>query len=1189
VKRCLIILALLSASASATICSQIGSYTPSGNGSLSSNFTVNYGTWSVSNSTVIQSSTASPFFYSAYWSANTFPSTQCGGVEYASWDTVSNNHWGPGIYMQPGANSGYVLECATVSSSHCTKLALWRVTTSSLSNETTWCSSGCTHTVTLSITPGTEIALIGNGTGTLSVYLPSGQVTGTATDTTYESGYVGIFDGGAAITSTDGITFWEGGNGVAVVANPTFTSLTYSSVAISDATSGASIYYCQDVFDTCTPATLYSSPFTPAYNTLPYIRAQGTKSGEQSSAIVTGTITATPTFSTQPTVLYTSPSSIAVTFATSIPTSVKGECGTSSGGPYTSEVTPIVYTEGWEQSNFTGTTISWGALTGSSGAVFAITGLHQNTLYYCVIIAYDPSQTNSVQSSQFSGTTTTLSTTPVAVGAISKLTRLNDQYNAANNMAKVNFVTATSAVTTAAFLANETAKQGTTNATATVQVGLPIGSTSPLVLGPITGTPNSSNTWVGQTSGAVFAPSASPVGWWMHGDTETETFADDGNYYGLSHDCTGVGGLYNGKLCLFEWTPTHLSATELQAASGLFGTSGVKSTEVGWTGDTCDWEWINLQSIRSQIYLPIDRSNCGSYGGDANVIRSPDHLVHSLSAGNQFGQGLGPNSSLVSGTDIPVAPAVMPNNPIPGTINGTTNSGFIPYYGVIQTCQDESLNCTAQANNDGYIYNWCYAPVSNVPNQMLCRVRVEDVPLMDASKYQVYTGARSADDGIYDANWSSSPASGTVFGGNQLTANGGNMGDLENSQFIPDFNRFLYLNTVDNTYGGSVVLYDCGPYPWGVQTPIATVSWDNDQWPGFQSSFGQINPGSYIKTSSSPLGAIVQLTETSTITSIDSGTATVSGCSYDSDNCPNTSYSPFIAKLTLTSRQNLAPRPEASATGAANTYIASNLDLYYDFRGQTSLVSTSLPNLSTNDPTFAYSVGTSGFSPVTTGAGTFNAAYFSPKGIISFGFPPVGYPSSGPAHPQVITSPYSKSLTAFTLFLVFEHASSNTSTQSAETPLELGSGSTGITVFRNGTTANSWEVKVGSTTVGPFTLTTDGTCTTYNSNPAAVTCTPAYAALVVRWDGTNITAYGSPQIPRNGYTQPLTTLATGTYSGTITGQLFLGATNGTCCTDPFYGTMSNMLLYKTNLTDPQLVQNMNTLRYDMTSRGETLP
>lgn len=889
------------------------------------------------------------------------------------------------------------------------------------------------------------------------------------------------------------------------VATPTFTSATEGTVTITDSTSGASIYFCQDAANACTPTTsnqLYSGSFAPVF---PYIRAFAVKTGDANSATgASGAVTAiAPSFSTQPTVAWTSPSSIAASFVTALPASVKGECGTTTGGPYTTEQTPQVYTAGWQRTSFTGTSTAW-------GNALAITGLHQNTTYYCVVVAYDVTGTDSTQSSEFSATTGTLSTTPVTVGAVSKLTRLNDQYNGANGM------------------------------------------------------PNN--------------------GFWMQGDTEFSTYADDGNYYGSCHDCTGVGGAYSNSIGWLSWNSTHTVATQIGGSLG-FGAKQA-GTGGGWTADGGQWEILGTQSVRGQIYMPLWRS-WATASGDANMLRSPDHLAHSISAGNQYAQGMGPNSVLATYADVPVEPSVMPNNPIQGSIDGGSTEGFLPEAGQIFSCQDESLNCVAQANNDGWLYSWC-AYVTTNQNVILCRVRVEDKPLMDASKYQVYIGANSGDDGIYDSAWGTNPAAATHFGSYGEPYNGWDLGMSANSQFVPDFNRFLFLNTVDNTYGGSVVLYDSGPYPWGAQTAIGSVSWDNDQWPGFYPSFGQINPGSYVKTSSTPLGAIVQLTMTGTIYGLDSGTATVSGCGAGQDSCPNTSYSPFIGKLTLTPRLAVPARAQVSAVNRMDTHIASGLDLFYDFRGNTSLAASALPNRSPNDPLGTYSVATSGFSNVTTGVGSTPAAYFSQKGMYSFGFPPAWV--FGFEYPQVVTTPYSKSLSAMTALIVFEHATSGNvwgGPFTNETPLAMGSS---FTIFRNGTTANSWKVTVGSTTVGPFTLATDKSCATYNSNTTGpVTCTPSYVALVVRWDGTHITIYGSAQIPASGYTQPLTTLATGSYSGTLTGTLYLGATNGTCCTNPFYGTMSNLLIYSRALTDGELIHEMNALRADMLSRGVTLP
>ena len=73
----------------------------------------------------------------------------------------------------------------------------------------------------------------------------------------------------------------------AAVATPTFSPASpYSGVAttviISDATSGATIYYCQDTTNTCTPSTVGSSvPFSSTG----YIRAQAALSGYVPSAI----------------------------------------------------------------------------------------------------------------------------------------------------------------------------------------------------------------------------------------------------------------------------------------------------------------------------------------------------------------------------------------------------------------------------------------------------------------------------------------------------------------------------------------------------------------------------------------------------------------------------------------------------------------------------------------------------------------------------------------------------------------------------------------------------------------------------------------------------------------------------------------------------------------------------------------
>jgi hypothetical protein len=805
-------------------------------------------------------------------------------------------------------------------------------------------------------------------------------------------------------------------------------------------------------------------------------------------------ISITPSFTTQPTVAWTSPSSIAASFATSTPNSVHGACGTASGGPYTagyarSADNGDLYTQGWQRTDFTGTSSAY-------GHAVAITGLHQATTYYCVMVATDPTGTLSTTSAEFSATTGTLSTTPVVVNVVSKLTRLNDQYDGANGM-------------------------------------------------PTSGTDQNG---------------ATVNNFYIDGDTELQTFADDGKYYGVSHDSYGVKGAYSNVLAWFGWNIIHTIANQIGGLLG-FGPSDSPSAASGWT-DGGDWETLGLQSVRGQIYYPMWRCwNSLSYCGDFNMLRSPDHLAHSISAGNQATQGLGPNSVLSAYADLPASPGVMPNNPTVGSLNNSSGTveGWLPMVEGIQTCQDESINCTAQANDDGYVYAWGVTPGGV---DVLTRIRVEDYPLMDASKYQVYTGANSGDDGIYDSSWSVTPSAGTAFGA---------LGNPLSTQFIPDFNRFVHLEDLDNTYGSSVVLYDFGPYPWSgghypttSATAIGSVSWDADQWPGYYVAFGQILPGSYVKTSTTPLGGLVMLTTTGTVKGFASGGNPAPSWH------PN-SYSPFIAKLSLTARTVTPPRSQVSAMNAPNTHIANGLDLFYDFRGTTS-VSTSLPNLSPSDTSGAFSVGSSGFSATVAGA---HFGYFSPKGMFSFGFPPQNGTIA-----QVITTPYNKTLTAFNATVVFEHANSTTATITNETVLAMGS----FKIYRNGGTANSWYVSVGTATIGPFTLPTDGNCATNY-----VTCPNKFVALMVNWDGTNVNVYSSAQIPSNGATLPLTPLATGSNSTAVSGTLYLGAADASK-TNPFFGTMSELVIFSRHLRDgDEKTREINALRYDMLSRGVVLP
>ena len=877
-----------------------------------------------------------------------------------------------------------------------------------------------------------------------------------------------------------------------VVATPTLSVNTgiYTSnqiVNITDSTAGATTNYCYNATTQCSNFTAGTSYTVTAPG---YVCANATLSGYTTSTTVCNHITvpAVPAFTVQPTKVWVSPSSIAASFQVNVPSSVVGKCGTTSGGPYTLEATPPLYVQGWQRTDFTGTSTNW-------GHAVAITGMQKNVTVYCVIVATDASGLNSVISNEFSGTTlATVSTIPVTVNAISKLTRVNDQYQGFNGM------------------------------------------------------PNN--------------------GFFINGDTEQVTQSNDGGYYGTCHDCQGVHYNYSNVIALLKWTDSsHTIATQYQYGNnGIlgFGQGGVATTGGGWTIDQGTWESWGIQSIRGNIYLPIRRcwpDSTLATCGDFNILRSPDYLVHTINAGNQYSQGTGQYAQLAVGADVPIAPTIAPGNPIPGSVNSTgTVFAFDPYSGgVISTCQDESINCYPIGNNDGYIYSWGF---TNPSNYILTRIRVENFPAMYVANWQVYTCTNVDDDGVYDSCWSNDPTQARQFGPNT----GFNLGSLPNSQFIPDFNRYLFLNTLDNTNGGSVVIYDCGPYPWGIQTPIGSIDWDADTWTGYTPSFGQILPGSYLKTNSFPLSALLMVTTTGTVSGSASSPV---GSGPGPEQNAATSYSPFIGKVNLTPRVAIPPKSKVSSINSQYTFVANGLDLYYDFRNtSTVIVNYTLPNLSPNDLNQVYSVPSSKLGVVNTGSGTYQGAYYSPKGIYSFGY--YGANSS-------LSTSYTKALTSFSALIAFEahNSGSNYSgvfNKGANFQLE-----------RNGTTANSWQFVLNGITVGPFSLTTDN----ITSCVTPPTCTPNYVALLIDWDGTIVNIYSSTQIPKIGYSFPLTPLATGTVSGGSTDTSTLRIGSGT--TSQFQGTISNFLFYPRHTTDPEKVQNMTALRNDMLSRGITLP
>jgi len=139
-----------------------------------------------------------------------------------------------------------------------------------------------TQSVTLSIATTTGASIYYNLTGspTCSSTLYTGAIAVNSTETIYAVGCKTNYNNSATLTAAYTIN---------VVANPTASPVaggyfTSQTVTLSDATSGATILYCQDTVNTCAPSSTYSTALTQSATG--YIRSQGTKTSYGSSSVV---------------------------------------------------------------------------------------------------------------------------------------------------------------------------------------------------------------------------------------------------------------------------------------------------------------------------------------------------------------------------------------------------------------------------------------------------------------------------------------------------------------------------------------------------------------------------------------------------------------------------------------------------------------------------------------------------------------------------------------------------------------------------------------------------------------------------------------------------------------------------------------------------------------------------------------
>ena len=761
-------------------------------------------------------------------------------------------------------------------------------------------------------------------------------------------------------------------------------------------------------------------------------------SNSTATATITVNAPAAPSFTTGPTATGNSPSSLLVSGSLNVSSSIKVNCGTAHGGPYTHATTPTLY--GWSTNQ---TLSSWWGVTSFS---VAVTGLGSpSTAYYCLVVATNASGISTTSAEVTASTNAALVSTPVAVTNVSPLTRINDQANGRNG-----------------FVAN---------------------------------------------------------GFWFDGDTEYSTWADDGNTYGICNDCSGTNGQYHNANAWLKWSANHLSATNLPVGHEqlAYGIEDQRNIPASYS-DGNRWFLEGALSVRGVIYTPETRGPtfcCMSF------VKSNDHFATSIAPEHNTG----PGATGVIGGDPPSSGNAQYMNP---AVN--------PW--PVQHCQDHSINCVWVGGADGYTY-WLVETIISGLNRYIMRCRIENMPQQNQNPCEFYNGTQTGDDGLYDSNWVSSPASAHPVWAVAT------YGQKPQIAFLPDFNRYVATSwgfAPANQYQAAVgLVWDVGPYVWSLPSLIKTIT--RNLWVDttYAPNFPQVLLASYNKASSNPLIARVTVTSTgSYLTRLGS---------------PDTNdYGPYLHQLTLVARSATPARQPLSSNGR-NRHLSGGMDLFYNFSDCSW--QASIPDLSPNGLLLShkYDANTSAALPLCDG-----------NGMFSFGFPYDGFAGGNGVHYQTytLTTPYTRALGGFTMFLAFSHYPS-----AMPVANECVLDKSDIQVCRNGTTANSWTVKVGTTTLGPFLLTTDGT----------------FAGLVIRWDGTNIAVYGSAGIQAS---LPLTTLATGSYTGSLgTSAVTLGSL--AAGTQPFYGTLSEFLVYSRALTDVELLREAGAFRRDMAGRGASIP
>jgi hypothetical protein len=609
-------------------------------------------------------------------------------------------------------------------------------------------------------------------------------------------------------------------------------------------------------------------------------------------------------------------------------------------------------------------------------------------------------------------------------------------------------------------------------------------------------------------------------------DTLFGTMADDGNWYVNGNDYVGALSCCFNSVGVGKLSADGLTATQLGNTTGSNNTGGTTSGgnnhPTTYTADGGRSYAEGLVSVRGKMYQYLPRA--GGSAACTVVEKTADHW--STTIGPQSNTGPSVSGSTFTG-------AGQGNYDYPTTAVGCSTTLALAWQAA-NFCQDwggtagTQFTCPHNVGTDGWVYGSALTPsVGNIGNWIV-RVRVEDIAITEASqfagRYQVYTGSGSGSDGLLDSNWTTYDASiGTVL----------NLGRRTKIFWLGSpFNRWGAIsyanpNSTSLDQGGSILIYDLGRYPWSWNDAVVvyTIPKDPVTHPLYYPVFPDLIRPSYVDLGNGT--ARVRMSTTG------------SYVQQDYTNPDVDRYSPTYRDLIF------APRTSA----VARQYFGNG-------RGQHAIV-----------PDLLYAFTSASMSTVLSNAasipGTYNTTglanmSYSGQGMNGFGFPMAA--SYGSQQTVTITTGYNATLaTDFTLLLTFEHDSNGT-IPSAETPLDKAGK---ITISRNSTTANSWKVKIGSTTSSAFSLTTDG----------------SFATMILRRSGSTTTIYSSAGIAANG---TFTALGTVSDSSSLTGAITLGSLAGG--TQPFYGTLGELAVFPRALSDVELIGEVAAARADMAAR-----